>query len=51
MGEYEVGALPAVIHYTNGGPYFKGFEKQDYSSEWFQTFDDMLTPLSRKIIE
>ena len=51
VGEYEAeAALPSLIHYTNGGPYFKGYEKQDYSAEWFETLDDLLTS-SRKIIE
>jgi hypothetical protein len=30
-----------IVHYTRGGPWFKGFEHCDYSTHWFAEFEDM----------
>ncbi len=55
----EIGALPpvwnhlvgydaytedaALVHYTEGGPYFNTYRDCDYAGEWFATRDRMLT--------
>ena len=34
--EYEPKEDVKNIHYTEGGPYFKGYEKIDYAEDWFE---------------
>ena len=33
---------PKLVHFTRGGPWFKGFEDCEYSAEWFAERDAML---------
>lgn len=35
-----------MIHYTEGGPYFKGYENCEYAKEWFQERDGMQTVIT-----
>ena len=30
-----------IVHFTRGGPWFKGFEHCDYAAHWFAEFEDM----------
>lgn len=30
-----------IVHFTRGGPWFKGFEHVDYAAHWFAEFEDM----------
>ena len=41
VGEYSMNAMVHNVHYTLGGPYFKGYEDSDYADEWFQTYYNM----------
>ena len=34
--EYEPKEDVKNIHYTEGGPYFKGYEEIDYAKDWFE---------------
>jgi hypothetical protein len=34
--EYECKEDVKNIHYTEGGPYFKGYEEIDYATDWFE---------------
>jgi lipopolysaccharide biosynthesis glycosyltransferase len=41
-GEYDKPEeLPAVIHYTNGGPWFENCQDVDYADEWNNAFDEV----------
>jgi lipopolysaccharide biosynthesis glycosyltransferase len=37
----------ALVHYTQGGPYFPEFRNCDYANEWFDTREEMLRVASR----
>lgn len=37
----------ALVHYTQGGPYFPEFRNCEYSREWFDTREEMLRVASR----
>lgn len=30
---------PKLIHYTNGGPYFKEYQDCEYAADWFDTYN------------
>ena len=32
---------PAIIHFTQGGPWFKGYEEVEYSKEWYDEANNM----------
>lgn len=32
----------SLVHYTLGGPYYKGYENCDYSAEWLREREDLL---------
>ena len=38
--EYEPKEDVKNIHYTEGGPYFKGYEKIDYAEDWFEYYKE-----------
>jgi hypothetical protein len=38
--EYEYKEDVKNIHYTEGGPYFKGYETTDYADEWFTHYSE-----------
>ena len=38
--EYEYKEDVKNIHYTEGGPYFKGYEATDYADEWFEHYQE-----------
>ena len=39
-GEYDKpDKIPAVVHYTNGGPWFENYQDVDYAGEWKQAFE------------
>jgi lipopolysaccharide biosynthesis glycosyltransferase len=39
-GEYDKpDKMPAVVHYTNGGPWFENYQNVDYADEWKQAFE------------
>ena len=40
VGEYEHNPNAKLVHYTEGGPYFKNYKHCDYSEEWFDTFKE-----------
>ena len=40
VGEYEHNPNDKLVHYTEGGPYFKDYKNCDYSEEWFDTFKE-----------
>jgi hypothetical protein len=40
VGEYEHNVNAKLVHYTEGGPYFKDYKNCDYSEEWFDTFKE-----------
>lgn len=41
VGEYPPNPHARIVHFTRGGPWFKGFERCEYSSHWFAEFEDM----------
>ena len=41
VGEYQPNSRAKIVHYTRGGPWFKGFENCEYAKEWFDEFQDM----------
>jgi hypothetical protein len=40
VGEYEHNPNAKLVHYTQGGPYFKKYKNCDYAEEWFDTFNE-----------
>jgi lipopolysaccharide biosynthesis glycosyltransferase len=42
VGEYEHNPDAKIVHYTLGGPWFKGYERCEYSEEWYAELADML---------
>ena len=40
VGEYEHNPNAKLVHYTQGGPYFKKYKNCDYAEEWFDTFKE-----------
>ena len=40
VGEYEKNPNAKLVHYTEGGPYFKNYKHCDYADEWFETFKE-----------
>ena len=40
VGEYEYNSNAKLVHYTEGGPYFKKYKNCDYAEEWFDTFKE-----------
>lgn len=40
VGWYKDGT-PKALHYTEGGPWFKGYEYCDYSEHWKKYFEEM----------
>ena len=40
VGEYEYNSNAKLVHYTEGGPYFKNYKNCDYAEEWFDTFKE-----------
>lgn len=42
VGEYEPNPEAKNLHYTLGGPWFKGYERCDHADLWFRERDDML---------
>lgn len=42
VNEYEHSDDAALVHFTDGGPYFEEYKNDDYSEEWFATRERML---------
>ena len=42
VGEYEYNPLANNVHFTLGGPYFKGYENSDYANEWYRVYEDLI---------
>jgi hypothetical protein len=40
--EHQAEVPPKIIHYTNAGPWFPGYEDVDFAKEWFAERDHML---------
>ena len=40
VGEYEYNPNAKIVHYTEGGQYFKNYKNCDYAEEWFDTFKE-----------
>ena len=40
VGEYEKNPNAKLVHYTEGGPYFKNYKHCDYADEWFNTYNE-----------
>ena len=40
VGEYQYNYSAKLVHFTNGGPYFKKYKNSDYSEEWFDMYKD-----------
>lgn len=41
VGEYPPNPDAKIVHYTLGGPYFRGYGDCEYSQEWFDELRDM----------
>ena len=39
FGYYDDIELPNIIHYTDGGPWFKGYEHCDFANEWINFYE------------
>ena len=42
VSEYEHNVMANNVHFTLGGPYFKGYEDSDYADEWFNVYTNMV---------
>ena len=45
VGEGPENPNAKIIHFTRGGPWFKEYDKGEYSREWFEEYESMSTPL------
>ena len=41
VGEYPPNPKAKIVHFTLGGPYFRGYENCEYASAWFDELRDM----------
>jgi hypothetical protein len=42
VGEYPYKEEVKNIHYTEGGPYFENYSDCDYSSDWYNVYNNMV---------
>ena len=42
VSEYDYNVKADNVHFTLGGPYFKGYEKSDYANEWYRVYDELI---------
>lgn len=42
VGEYEPNPKAKLVHFTKGGPWFKGYENCEWSTHWFKEYEDMV---------
>lgn len=42
VGEYAPNPNAKIVHFTLGGPWFKGYEHCEYADAWFAELEDML---------
>ena len=42
VGEYPANPNAKIVHFTRGGPWFKGWERCEYALEWDEELADML---------
>ena len=42
VGEYDYKEDVKNVHYTKGGPYFKEYNKCDYSTDWYDEYKRMI---------
>jgi hypothetical protein len=42
VGEYPYKEEVKNIHYTEGGPYFENYSDCDYSSDWYNVYNDIV---------
>ena len=42
VSEYDYNPKANNVHFTLGGPYFKGYDKSDYANEWFRVYEDLI---------
>jgi hypothetical protein len=42
VGEYERNPNAKIVHFTLGGPWFKGYERCEFSEAWWEELGDML---------
>ena len=42
VSEYDYNVKADNVHFTLGGPYFKGYENSDYANEWYRVYNDLI---------
>lgn len=47
VGEYPANPSAKLVHFTLGGPYFKGYSECEFAPEWFDELESMLHRDSR----
>ena len=40
VGEYQYNHNAKLVHFTDGGPYFKDYKDCHYADEWFKAYED-----------
>ena len=40
VGEYQYNHNAKLVHFTEGGPYFKDYKDCHYADEWFEAYED-----------
>ena len=40
VGEYQYNHNAKLVHFTEGGPYFKDYKDCHYADEWFKAYED-----------
>lgn len=43
VGEYPKNPDAKILHFTNGGPWFRGYEACDHAEDWYRERERMLT--------
>ena len=44
IGYYDI-YQPSAVHFTDGGPWLKGFEDQPYADEWRAVHSEIQRPI------
>ena len=50
VGYNEFNPQAKNVHYTEGGPYFDEYANCEYSSDWFESRDQMLEATQRSML-
>jgi hypothetical protein len=51
VGEYEPNPNAKILHYTNGGPWFRDYQDCDHAKDWLDEHTKMTSPPMRQFAQ